>query len=138
MSATRNERRGNETRVERLAMSRQPWFMRTVDLGPDQILPIEQAHPEMRVRVLYGRVWLTEEGGGQDVIASSGDEVALRSRGLAVIEALGLARVQVLDTARAPLAVRIAESGSRLFSELRRLAGRTLVRLHLGPRIARR
>lgn len=71
---------------------------RTVDLGYEQLLVLE-AKPGMKVRVLYGNLWLTEEGTSQDVFASSGAELALKSRGRAVIEGLGEARVQVVDTA---------------------------------------
>ena len=73
-----------------------PTTSRTVDLGYDQLLVLE-ARPGTRVRVLYGNMWLTEEGYAQDVFAGSGDEVALKSRGTAVIEGMGVARVQVVE-----------------------------------------
>lgn len=69
---------------------------RTVDLGYDQLLVLE-ARPGLKVRVLYGHLWLTEEGSAQDVFAGSGDEVALRGRGRAVVEGLGMARVQLIE-----------------------------------------
>lgn len=69
---------------------------RTVDLGYEQLLVLE-SKPGMKVRVLYGNLWLTEEGTSQDVFAGSGSEVALKSRGRAVIEGLGEARVQVVE-----------------------------------------
>lgn len=69
---------------------------RTVDLGYDQLLVIE-ARAGTRVRVLYGNLWLTEEGTAQDVFAGSGAEVTLKARGRAVIEGLGAARVQVIE-----------------------------------------
>jgi hypothetical protein len=71
---------------------------RTVDLGYEQLLVLE-GRPGMKVRVLYGNLWLTEEGTAQDVFAGSGAEVALKSRGRAVIEGLGEARVQVVEMA---------------------------------------
>jgi hypothetical protein len=69
---------------------------RTVDLGYEQLLVLE-GRPGMKVRVLYGNLWLTEEGTAQDVFAGSGAELALKARGRAVIEGLGEARVQVVD-----------------------------------------
>ena len=73
-----------------------PTLTRTVDLGYEQMLLLE-SRPRTRVKVIYGGIWLTEEGLVQDVFASSGDEVALKSRGLAVVEGLGYARVQVME-----------------------------------------
>jgi Protein of unknown function (DUF2917) len=73
-----------------------PTLVRTVDLGYEQMLLLE-SHPRTRIKVIYGGVWLTEEGQVQDVFAASGDEVALKSRGLAVVEGLGYARVQVME-----------------------------------------
>jgi hypothetical protein len=73
-----------------------PTLTRTVDLGYEQMLLLE-SHPRTRIKVIYGGIWLTEENRAQDVFASSGDEVALKSRGLAVIEGLGYARVQVAE-----------------------------------------
>jgi hypothetical protein len=47
--------------------------------------------------VIYGGIWLTEEGRPDDVFAGDGDEVQLKSHGLAVVEGLGYARVQVME-----------------------------------------
>lgn len=69
---------------------------RTVDLDYGQLLVLEGA-PGTRVRVLYGELWLTEEGHAQDVFTGSGREVALHGRGRAVLEGLGRARVQLLS-----------------------------------------
>jgi hypothetical protein len=74
-----------------------PTLVRTIDLGYEQMLLLE-SRPQTRVKVIYGGVWLTEEGLSQDVFAASGEEVALKSRGLAVVEGLGYARVQVMET----------------------------------------
>lgn len=76
-----------------------PTTARTVDLGYDQLLVLE-SRPGTKVRVLYGGLWLTEEGAAQDVFAGSGDEVALKMRGRALIEGLGVARVQVIEPRR--------------------------------------
>jgi hypothetical protein len=73
-----------------------PTLTRTVDLGYEQMLLLE-SRPRTRIKVIYGGIWLTEENLTQDVFASSGDEVALQSRGLAVVEGLGYARVQVTE-----------------------------------------
>ena len=85
---------------------------RTVDLGYDQLLVLE-ARAGTRVRVLYGNLWLTEEGTAQDVFAGSGAEVMLKARGRAVIEGLGAARVQVIEPRR----------GARLAGLIDRLRG---------------
>ena len=77
-----------------------PMVTRTVDLDRDQLLVLE-SQPGTRLRVMYGSLWLTEEGFAQDVFAGSGDEVALKSRGTAVIEGMGVARVQVVEPTRA-------------------------------------
>jgi Protein of unknown function (DUF2917) len=104
---------------------------RTVDLGYEQLLVL-QTRPGMRVRVLYGQVWLTEEGDGQDRFAAGGEELALRSCGCAVAEGLGAARVQVTEERRprAPAALWPALSralrakASQGWQRLRRWAGR--------------
>jgi len=73
-----------------------PTLTRTIDLGYEQMLVLE-SRPHTKIRVIYGGIWLTEEGRPQDVFASGGDEVELKSRGLAVAEGLGYARVQVTE-----------------------------------------
>jgi Protein of unknown function (DUF2917) len=70
--------------------------LRTFDLPGGTLLPFHSA-PGARVRILYGRIWMTEEGSKRDAFLASGEEVALGTRGLAVIEALGPARVQLID-----------------------------------------
>jgi hypothetical protein len=71
---------------------------RTIDLGYEQMLVLE-SRPQTRLKVIYGGIWLTEEGLPQDVFAASGDEVALHSHGLAVVEGLGRAQVEVMEPA---------------------------------------
>jgi hypothetical protein len=71
---------------------------RTIDLGYEQMLVLE-SHPNMRLRVLYGGVWLTEEGLRADVFAGGGAEVALHTRGRAVVEGLAPTQLQVLEPA---------------------------------------
>lgn len=79
-------------------------IFRTLDLPGGSLLPFTSV-PGERVRILYGRVWLTEEGSARDSFLASGEEVSLGSRGLAVIEALGPARVQLVEDVRGPSAV---------------------------------
>jgi hypothetical protein len=90
---------------------------RTIDLGYDQLIALH-GRPGTRVRVLYGSMWLTEEGVARDLFAAGGDEVALKSRGLSVIEGLGRTRVELIEpvSARwiAPLALRLAGLWSQL------------------------
>ena len=75
--------------------------VRILDLPGGSLVPFTSS-PGERVRIVHGRVWLTEEGIVRDAFLASGDEVALDSRGLAVVEALGPARIQLIDTARSP------------------------------------
>ena len=77
-------------------MERQSTVLRTLDLPSGTLVPFPSA-PGERVRVLVGHVWLTEEGNLNDVFLAIGEEVALGGRGLAVIEALTPARIQLLE-----------------------------------------
>lgn len=70
---------------------------KTIDLPGGTLMPFASV-PGERVRILYGRVWLTEEGSPRDAFLASGEEVALDTRGLAVIEALSPARIQLLES----------------------------------------
>jgi hypothetical protein len=100
--------------------------LRTLDLPGGSLLPFTST-PGERVRVLYGRVWVTAEGDSRDAFLAAGEEVSLASRGLAVIEALGPARIELIENARAPS--RIAHSAAalvrRVRAALRRLAPRS-------------
>jgi hypothetical protein len=102
---------------------------RTVDLGYDQLLVLE-ARPGVRVRVLYGNLWLTEEGTAQDVFAGSGTEVALKSHGRTVIEGLGQARVQVIEPASTAVLAGLVERLRRVARPLRSLQLAALRLLH--------
>lgn len=93
---------------------------RTVDLDYGQLLVVEGA-PGTRVRVLYGALWLTEEGHAQDVFAGSGGEVALHGRGRAVLEGLGRARLQLLSPL--PRGWRSAIASTAALAIARRLRG---------------
>jgi len=73
-----------------------PTTSRTVDLDYEQLLRLA-GRPGTRVKVIYGGVWLTEEGRLQDVFAASGDELALQSQRLSVLEGLGATRLEVLE-----------------------------------------
>lgn len=87
-----------------------PLTTRTIDLGYEQLLTLE-GRPGTRVRVLYGAMWLTEEGDPRDVFAGCGEEVTLGSHGRSVIEGMGAARVEVIEPARRSL---LAHVGKRL------------------------
>ena len=75
--------------------------LRTLDLPGGSLVPFASI-PGERVRVLYGRVWLTEEGDARDAFLASGEEVSLAGRGVAVIEALGPARIELIEEVRGP------------------------------------
>ena len=79
-------------------------MFRTVDLPGGALMPFASV-PGERVRVLCGRVWLTEEGSPHDAFLGRGEEVSLDTRGLAVIEALSPARIQLIESAGVSSAV---------------------------------
>ena len=91
---------------------------RTIDLGYEQLLTFV-GRPGTRVRVLFGSMWLTEEGYEQDVFVSCGDEVLLKSGGLSVIEGLGAARVQVIEPAKRSLLSAIGGRSRHIWRRLR-------------------
>jgi len=92
---------------------------RTIDLGYEQLLTFV-GRPGTKVRVLFGSMWLTEEGNEQDVFVCCGDEVMLQSGGLSVIEGLGAARVQLIEPVPQLLAASVLERARRLWHGLRR------------------
>ena len=78
-------------------MKHESTVFQTLDLPGGSVMPL-QSVPGEQVRILYGRVWLTEEGSPNDAFLTSGDEVTLGTRGVAVIEALGPARIQLIES----------------------------------------
>lgn len=95
---------------------------RTVDLGYEQLLTFV-GQPGTRVRVLYGSMWLTEEGYEQDVFIGCGDEVMLKSGGLSVIEGLGAARVQVIEPGRSRVLATFVKRAGNAWRGLRSRIG---------------
>lgn len=77
-------------------MRYEPTVFKTLDLPGGALIPFASV-PGERVRVVYGRVWLTEEGSLRDAFLGTGEEVSLDTRGLAVIETLGAARIQLVE-----------------------------------------
>ncbi|MGE5337006.1 MAG: DUF2917 domain-containing protein [Gemmatimonadota bacterium] len=73
-----------------------PTTSRTVDLGYEQMLVLE-GRPGTRVRVLFGGIWLTEQGLLDDMFVHTGEEVALQSRQRSLIEGLGATRLEVIE-----------------------------------------
>jgi hypothetical protein len=96
-------------------MTRETTVLRTLDLPGGGMVPFP-AVPGEQVRILYGRVWLTEEGGGSDAFLASGEEIRLAQRGLAVIEALGPARVELIEPVIGPSL--LAQAGQRVAQRL--------------------
>ena len=76
-------------------MEHQATVFKTLDLPGGTLLPLSSTRGE-RVRVLSGRVWLTEEGDPLDAFLADGEEATLGGHGLAVIEALTPVRIQLL------------------------------------------
>jgi Protein of unknown function (DUF2917) len=94
--------------------------LRTLDLPGGSLVPFASM-PGERVRVLYGRVWLTEEGDARDAFLGSGEEASLAGRGVAVIEALGPARIELIAEVRRPsLLAHAAALAGRATTALRR------------------
>ena len=62
----------------------------------NNILRIEENQTPVRVRVVSGRVWITQEGDMEDYLLASGSEWTLNHRGLALIGAMPEARVQLI------------------------------------------
>lgn len=102
-------------------MSESCSFVRTFDLPGGGLVPFTSS-PGERVRILHGRVWLTEEGIRRDAFLASGEEVSLDSRGLAVVEALGPARIQLLEEVQWPtrLFLAVAALARRVLAQARR------------------
>jgi Protein of unknown function (DUF2917) len=94
--------------------------LRTLDLPGGSLVPFASM-PGERVRVLYGRIWLTEEGEARDAFLGSGEELSLAGRGVAVIEALGPARIELIEQVRGPsLLAHAATLVGRALTALRR------------------
>jgi hypothetical protein len=68
--------------------------MQIFDIGHGQLLAFD-ARAGQRVRVVHGRIWLTQSGEPRDHFARGGDDIALAPRARTVIEAIGGARVIV-------------------------------------------
>lgn len=75
--------------------------MQIFDIGHGQLLAFD-ACARQRVRVVHGRIWLTQSGQQRDHFARAGDDIALAPRARTVIEAIGGARVIVERLRRAP------------------------------------
>ena len=71
---------------------------KTVDLPGGTLIPFPSI-PGERLRILYGQVWLTEEGDLNDAFLGQGEEISLQGRGLAVLEAIKPARIEWLKPA---------------------------------------
>jgi hypothetical protein len=72
---------------------------RTLALDHRQLLVLAK-QPGTRIKVLSGRVWLTEEGLPGDQFASAGEELRVAGHGRVVVEGLGCARVRLVEPGR--------------------------------------
>jgi Protein of unknown function (DUF2917) len=88
--------------------------MRLIDLAAGEVHAL-RVGPPARLRVLEGRVWVTEERLLDDIVAGRGDEIRVSRRGVAVLEGLDDARLAVVTARRWP---------RHLLGMLQRLAGR--------------
>ena len=64
------------------------------------------------LRVLVGRIWVTEEGRVEDVFAEAGDTVTFEKPGRAVVTAEGRRRATVVFDAAASLVVAASHESS--------------------------
>jgi hypothetical protein len=80
--------------------------IRTVALDHQHLLVITR-RPGACIKVLSGRVWMTEEGQTGDQFAVAGEELRVASHGRVVVEGLGCARVRLVEPVRG-WAVRLA------------------------------
>ncbi len=76
-------------------------LMQTIDLGYDQMLVLREQRGA-KVRVLYGGIWLTEEGEPADRFLTGGEAAQVDRDGATVIEALAPTRLELLRPAAAP------------------------------------
>ncbi|HEU4621840.1 MAG TPA: DUF2917 domain-containing protein [Burkholderiaceae bacterium] len=74
------------------------------DLASRVVLPLDRSS-RMTVRVLRGRVWITEEGNPRDVIISAGHSHRIGTNGLVLVEGITTARVLIEEhvPAKAPV-----------------------------------
>lgn len=117
-------------------MNRHQTIVRTVDLGYDQLLMLH-GEPGTRVKVLFGGVWLTEEGAAQDIFAADGEEVTLRTPKGALLEALRPARVQVIEPTRGTLA-RLRAGAAKVWAQVRSRLTAAMPALRPAKAVARR
>lgn len=103
--------------------------VRTIDLGYEQLLLLDTA-AGTRVRVLYGAMWLTEEGEAGDVEVRAGNDALLRPGRRALIEALAPARIQLIERKSA---VGLADGLRTALRALARWLRRLRARSQLGP-----
>lgn len=82
-------------------MSRDTTLLRTLDLPGGGMVPVAVV-PGEQVHVVYGRVSLTLDtaGPGHQEMLAGGAAIRLEENGLAVIEAIGPARIQLLEPIR--------------------------------------
>jgi hypothetical protein len=74
----------------------QPSGVDLVDLHCGTVLRLNGKHFPVRVRVVSGQVWLTQAGDAEDHLLTQDKEWVLTRRGLALVEAVPDARVQII------------------------------------------
>jgi hypothetical protein len=85
----------------------------TVNLDHEQLLILEGKRGT-RIKVIYGGVWLTANGDPTDYFPRSGDEVAVDARRRSIVEAIGRARVEVIEPSSDGLLRRLADGLRKL------------------------
>jgi hypothetical protein len=108
-------------------------FPSVYHVATDRVLSIEPGR-SARLHVLRGRIWLTEEGGGSDLILEAGDQIALAPHRTAVVQALRAANLRLTRDAESALAAPLRAVGGSL-TRAWRAGGDVRQRLQLTPQV---
>ena len=77
-------------------------FPNVYHVGVDRVLSIEPTR-RTQLRVLRGRIWLTQDGGpagtAEDLVLEAGDQIALAPHATTVVQALRAANLQFVHAA---------------------------------------
>ena len=68
----------------------------TIKLKPSGVIPLRDAAGST-VSVLWGNIWLTQEGDGRDYQLRGGESLVIRAGGLTLIDAFDTAAVTILE-----------------------------------------
>lgn len=93
------------------------------DLAPRTLLPLH-GEAGSTIRVLRGRVWITEEDDPRDVFLAAGSEHEIESGGTVLVEGLSLARVALESPRRSTHRPGVHGAAARWGALMRKWIGR--------------